>query len=374
MNFSPEFQFLANALSGAAAGAQAQALNGEIVDWEYFLALARRHRVSGATAKALLKALKRGDLTSPPPPRIIAALEDIGRIDTAAGLAMLGELKTILAALETRSIQPALLKGLDISNEAFGDIGGRRDRDIDLLIPADAISAAEEALGELGYKRTEPDSSLNDAELRSWRKTKKDFTYTHTSRKTIIELHWRLFDNPALMPYAQETGMEEVRLFDQVSVRALPRAMNFNYLCLHGSLHAWSRLKWLHDINALLAHLDADAVAARYIEAKGAPEGAAMGQALYLCQIIFGRPLPPLVERDIRKSLKIKLLTAAALATMTRCGAREIEDFRFGSTLKNLSHYALSTDLYYLGSELSYDFIEKFRPLLARKKRPQPVP
>ena len=41
-------------------------------------------------------------------------------------------------------------------------------------------------------------------------------------------------------------------------LRTLGEEDLFAYLCMHGALHWWHRLKWLADINALLAPQESD--------------------------------------------------------------------------------------------------------------------
>jgi hypothetical protein len=69
-----------------------------------------------------------------------------------------------------------------------------------------------------------------------------------------IELHWRLFLNPHAMT---ETLIMEasrvVPLTESEGLRTLGEEDLFAYLCMHGALHWWYRLKWLADINAILA-------------------------------------------------------------------------------------------------------------------------
>lgn len=369
MKRTPELRLLIDLLGSIAKDSSgAIASPADDIDWRSFFALAQRHRVTGAATTVLTKAIDSGDIAAPPPD-IIAHINARRREAMLAGLAILGELKTVLEAFEDHNIRPVLLKGLDVSQEAYGEIGMRSNRDIDLLVSAADMPSAQAALRKLGFERTEPSPALTDAELGTWRKTRKDLVFAHTARRTIVELHWRLFDNPTLMSFNPGDGCAAT-LFDQIDCAVLPRDFNFSYLCLHGSHHAWSRLKWLTDINALLALSTNELTASRFFASQGTPEGAAMAQALSLCRRVFSRPLPQKVEAELDRNFNTRLLAAIAGTTMTRAGAREIEDIPFGSTLKNISHYFLSADPRYLGAELADDFAEKFGPKALRKHTP----
>jgi hypothetical protein len=66
----------------------------------------------------------------------------------------------------------------------------------------------------------------------------------------------------------------------------------FAYLCMHGVLHWWQQLKWVADINALLAAASEDNMLhlVRAAEVRGV--GRATAQALRLCGRLLGTPLP----------------------------------------------------------------------------------
>ena len=77
-------------------------------------------------------------------------------------------------------------------------------------------------------------------------------------------------------------------------LRTLGEEDLFAYLCMHGALHWWNRLKWLADVNALLASTPEDGVErlVRAAEARGA--GRAAAQALLLCQRLLADAPPRL--------------------------------------------------------------------------------
>ena len=85
----------------------------------------------------------------------------------------------------------------------------------------------------------------------------------------------------------------DVLLTDTTGLRTLGDEDLFAYLCMHGALHWWNRLKWLADVNALLASTPEDNIErlVRAAEARGT--GRAAAQALLLCRRLWGRPSPP---------------------------------------------------------------------------------
>ena len=81
----------------------------------------------------------------------------------------------------------------------------------------------------------------------------KDFSYEHPGAGVVIDLHWRLFRNSFLPANAglAEVGEDWVDLGSE-RIPTLPAPRLLLYLCVHGALDGWLRLKWLADIGALL--------------------------------------------------------------------------------------------------------------------------
>ena len=122
---------------------------------------------------------------------------------------------------------------------------------------------------------------------------RKDLGFVHEATGLRIELHWRLFLNPhAMAETSIMAASRVVPLAGAAGLRTLGEEDLFAYLCMHGALHWWNRLKWLADINALLAatpERDVERLI-RAAEARGA--GRAAAQALLLCRRLLGTPLP----------------------------------------------------------------------------------
>src|SRR5262249_28792284 len=125
----------------------------------------------------------------------------------------------------------------------------------------------------------------------------------------------------------------------------------FAYLCMHGALHWWYRLKWLADVNALLASMPEDGVErlVRAAEARGV--GRAAAQALLLCRKLFQLPLPASLTATLDKSVTVRWLVATALNAMT-IGEYGPHEVRFGTTRGSLSTVLLSRSWRYRLAEL----------------------
>jgi Uncharacterised nucleotidyltransferase len=138
-------------------------------------------------------------------------------------------------------------------------------------------------------------------------------------------------------------------------LRTLGEEDLFAYLCMHGALHWWYQLKWLADINALLAAAASEDSMERLIraaEARGA--GRAAAQALRLCRRLLATPLPDRLMATLAKSATVRWLEATALNAMTT-GQGELQprEERFGTTRGSLSTFLLSRSWRFRLAELN---------------------
>jgi Uncharacterised nucleotidyltransferase len=132
-----------------------------------------------------------------------------------------------------------------------------------------------------------------------------------------LELQWRVADNLLLLKGVNaRAGTQDVALSKGFSVRTLAPDDLFAYLCVHGAHHFWSRLKWLADVNALLASTHAD-IEHLYRHAQKIGAGLCAGQALLLCHRLLGLNLPASLFRELQTDKKCEKLTAIAVAEMT---------------------------------------------------------
>ena len=117
-------------------------------------------------------------------------------------------------------------------------------------------------IAKAGYRRVVPDAGFAPSLYEAYRRRRCQFGYYLQTRDLFLELHWRLTSNPLLMPTDAATlwsRSEQVRVAG-ANLSTLPDEDLFLYLCVHGSVHMWFRLKWLVDIAALLQQLRPEAI------------------------------------------------------------------------------------------------------------------
>jgi hypothetical protein len=321
------------------------------LDWEHFVALTARHRVAAMTKNAL----GRAQVSTP-----AAAAERLARSarqEALKELALAGEVLRLNKVLRASGVKPVLLKGVSVALQGFGRLGLRNNRDIDLLVRPTEALVCQTALLETGYRQIEPGPQCTLQDVKKWLILHKDMVFVNPETDSIVELHWRLFDNPRLMPL--DDVVDAVIQYGGSEIAVLPKFVNAIYLCAHGSQHAWSRLKWLADLAAQLSHFtDADF---HQLDAEARRLGLIrlVGASLRLCVRLLHLSVPPRLLRGYERDWRIGLLEQTALASLLRGGVTELEDRRFGSTLKNLSHYLFRDDPLYWLAEMKYDFLDE---------------
>jgi Uncharacterised nucleotidyltransferase len=325
-----------------------RAAASEVLDWPRFLRVARRHRVVGLVHDGLTRA-------QPGVPAEIA--REIGATSAelvGENLAMAAEAVRLQRLFDAAGLPVLFVKGSSLAVLAFGTLGLSSGQDIDLLVPFETLPAATALMARAGYRRFDPPAEVNESQLRLLLPLRKDLGFLHKETGLRVELHWRLFLNPYAM--AESSFMPASRvvpLSATQGLRTLGEEDLFAYLCMHGALHWWNRLKWLADINALLSAAPEGSVEhlVRAAQARGA--GRAATQAMLLCRRLLRTPLPAHLMAALGHTAADRWLEATALNAMTGgLGEHDPHDTRFGTTRGSLSTFLLSGSWRYRVAEL----------------------
>jgi hypothetical protein len=287
-----------------------------------------------------------------------AALRERANQASWGELILSGELRAIQEALHAKGVRPTILKGLGLSMKAYGRLGLRYNRDIDMLVPAAAVPPACDILAARGYERIEPPADAGPDEVRRWIRRQKDIVYQHPGKGLMVELHWRLFDNPHLLPYEEHGRRDTISLAPDFTVEVLPDDLDLIFICAHGALHGWSRLKWIADANAVFAQMPPAELLRVYHAARVLRAHRMVAQALILSSCLLGLAIPAEVVADSRADWRMRFLARAARHSILSGGATEIEDLALGSTSKNMAHYLMTDGVRYYWSELLFDLTD----------------
>ncbi|MGA8495720.1 MAG: nucleotidyltransferase family protein [Xanthobacteraceae bacterium] len=308
---SPEFPLVAACCRwppSQSRHAAVQAAAAPIADWNAVVLAARRQRVVGLVYDALQAAGV--PLPAAPAAEFARRAQAISR----KNLLLAAETCRLQELLDTAEVPSVALKGVALAQLAYGSLKVKHTLDIDLLVSPERALAAMALLERNGYALSFPSDRLSAPQRRAVMRYSREVAFIHPGHGTLTELQWRVADNPKLLEEVHAgSPTQNVVVADGLSIRTLARDDLFAYLCIHGAHHAWSRLKWLADLNAFIAATDVVHLH-RYAQAKGA--GFCSGQALLLCQRLFALPLPDGLASELQGTARVRKLYAIAADAM----------------------------------------------------------
>jgi len=221
------------------------------------------------------------------------------------------------------------VKGLSLARLAYGDPFLKMSRDIDMLVPGEAIAAAAALLGRLGYSLTLPAVPPQSRAFKRWHLKRKESVW-RSPDGLHVELHSRLADSLDLIPgIGVGSPRQEVEVAPGIVLPTLAPDELFAYLCVHGASSAWFRLKWVTDLAALLCDCTAAEIARLYERSQQLGSGRAAAQALLLAARTYGTAAGGELERRLNRDPVNRWLAEAAWKQMI-CQAEPTEA-RFGT-------------------------------------------
>ena len=323
------------------------------LDWGRFLRVVTRHRVVGLAHEGLKSAC----VTVPS--NIAQELSARAVELVRQNLALAAEAVRLQRLFAEADLPVLFVKGASLAMLAYGNLGLRESKDLDLFVGAESLSAATALIERAGYRRFDPPLGISDAQMQLLLPMRKDFGYLHEASQTEIELHWRLLSNPYFMDDATVMTLSRiVPLRGTNGLRSLGEDDLFSYLCAHGAQHWWYQLKWLADIGALLGASAQDDAGRLYRAAEARGVGKAAAQAILLCQQILGTAVPDELVATLHKRASVRWLETTALRAVT-AGNGELEprQLLFGTTRGSLSSFLLGRGWRYWLAELKSHLI-----------------
>ncbi len=318
------------------------------IDWDRCLRVVRRHRVVGLVHDGLRAA------QISVPANVASIISEQAAALVRENLALAAEAVRLQRLFEEAGLTVNFVKGISLAKLAYGNLGIRHGKDLDLLVPPDSFLAATSLIERAGYRRFNPSAEVRGDQLRKLMTMRKDFGYVHEHGEPELELHWRLFLNPNFL---NETSLfvlsRIVPLSQAIGLRTLGEDDLFSYLCAHGTVHWWYQLKWLADVGALLASSSMSGIERHYQAAEARGLGRPAALAILLCHRLLGTAIPDRLLATFRASTTMRWLESTALNVMT-AGDGEIEprDKSFGTTRGSLSCFLLRQNWRYWFAEL----------------------
>lgn len=306
-------------------------------DWQRVLRIAARHRVSGLVGHGLRTA------GIAPPEPVAAALARAEKRIALQAIRAAAESHRLKQALTADGIDALVVKGATLDRLGYDGAPVKEARDIDLLIAPDAFAAASRTLARAGYERLSPAPALAEADAAAWMARCKESAWLHKGQGHLVELHIALADSETLLPgVGLGSPRQTVALGKGLKVATLADRELIAYLFVHGATHGWARLKWLADVNALLARRSPAAVTDAYRGALDCGAGRAAGQGLLLCHRLLGLAVDERLRGALESDKRTAFMVAVALNLLAgRYVETELDDSRFGTVPLHLSHFLI---------------------------------
>jgi Uncharacterised nucleotidyltransferase/Transglutaminase-like superfamily len=288
--YPPEFELVLACLrwpQETVDGDRIRSLARQPISWPYLLEITQYHKVVPLVLRNL-EAFAPGYM----PDEASAGLLAAGAVNDEICVRRTSQLLLLNRFFRAQQIDLRIFKGIPLAITAFQDPALRDAGDIDLLVAERDIFRAGEILRVQGYVRLDPQARLTRRRLRSYAAHQKDFSYGHPLSDLIIDLHWRLFRNPFLPANAGLTDVGEAWVdIGSERIATLPAPRLLLYLCVHGALDGWLRLKWLTDIGALMHAMTPEQLASTVNMAREQQALPQFSAAVFLCEELLGQEL-----------------------------------------------------------------------------------
>lgn len=299
------------------------------IDWTRFMQYARHHRVSPVVYVTLKRNFP--DLV---PEAVLAKLHRSYVKNTFQMLNLTRDMGRLCEAFQRENVRMLVLKGPALAHELYGDVSLRPSKDLDILVSEEQLTQAESILKDLGFEHIQEFPRI----LEEWRWRAHHLTYVHPLNQTQIELHWKLNPEAGKEPAFEELwGRRRKCTIGGANVFILGKVDEFINLIIHGSRHAWFRIRWLSDIDRLArGRVDWKAVSETLPEYEA---DTMLGQTLFLCQKLFHTPVPERMKG---------LLSERAKRLAEKCMYYFTDTFNLHSTeskqvMKRFKRYVFST-------------------------------
>jgi len=215
------------------------------LDWSLVLDLARFHGVGPLLWQSITALC--ADLV---PEATLATLRQATQAGRLLNGALARETVRISRAFEERGVPAIPFKGAALAALAYEDTNLRDFDDLDFVVPQARLAEAQDILSAHGYRPlSRSRESFQDAHY-----DEPYHVYIHETSRLLIDLQWVMaheqfffrLDRTDIWDRRVSLSMDGGRVSTMASEELLI------ILCVHGSKHAWERLKWIVDVAALI--------------------------------------------------------------------------------------------------------------------------
>ena len=167
----------------------------------------------------------------------------------------LGYFLKLMEEMKSEQLDPIALKGPVLSEKIYGDPFYRTSNDFDLLFHPKDLSKAIQFFNDRGFKGTKFNWPSSPKKQKAVTELINQYFIYHPEHQVNIEIHWKLFDRRFADPSIAEELLWENTTTVEINghtIKTVDSEFELLYLVIHGSLHAWFRLKWLVDVHRIL--------------------------------------------------------------------------------------------------------------------------
>jgi hypothetical protein len=220
-------------------------LPDRLVDWPYLLRMAERNGVL-----PLLYWNLKVCCPEAVPPDILERLRDRYERNARYNRVLTTELLKLVQLLEANGIPTVAYKGPSLAALAYGNLALRQFSDLDIVVEEQLVARAKTLLRSEGYReQKQPAVGQNRLDsIATWQAI-----LVRRADQIVVGLHWRVAPDH-FFPIPPEIIWSDLRQtwLDGTSIRSFPPETLLLILCVHGTIHLWSRLGWICDIAELI--------------------------------------------------------------------------------------------------------------------------
>lgn len=278
----------------AAAQEAVRGAAARVTDWQEVREEVRRHRVVALVQVAIRDV---GEV----PEAFVDWVAQAALRQGHHAMQLTHECVVVDRALKAAGTQPLHVKGPVLGEMVFGSVARKYSRDLDIFVSAQDAPTAIATLQDMGYRKVGHDAPVMPEQATAVIRHCKDLALIGPPGN-LIELHWRLSHTRTLLTFLEDAPKrQEVRVASAARLETFTNDQMVAYLCVHGSLHHWMRLKWLAELSAFLNQLPPEERDQILADLSQSPQADATALTLALCDTYLGTDYTPSLSRRARK-------------------------------------------------------------------------
>jgi hypothetical protein len=271
--------------------------------------------------------------------------------NNARNLLLLNTINIICLKLTNDNIPHVVLKGVVLSRQAYGDIGSRVCRDIDLLVDGNCLENVHTMLESENFHMREVAQFSN----KKYKKYFHHISYWNNDKRVMIELHWRPFSLPYFFLENDYSKISEKIVLDNCKYSVFKNEYNLIYLCIHGALHQFNEMIWVVDIAQFVK---TQTINWKFLERKIADWkiDRPIKTGLFLSFFFCNAPVPKSYQQLDKKTEKLVKIVLKQLPNENRNLKNKINKMLYFALLKSEMRYWWSNIIYRIIRVLIYNY------------------